>query len=143
VARRRLIDSLVSNLSVLSACVDSALGSDAETLLRHRTALKLYVFFLHWALAQAEAEAREGGAAAPPAAAAAKCDLSPTPTLIAAPSDLKANDDINASGTPQPLGSWHPFNCFALTLIATHCGADLNAHHDSSPQQGTWATTKG
>ena len=76
-ARRRLVDSLVSNLSVLSACVDSALGSDAETLLRHRTALKLYVFFLHWALSQAEAEARDSGTTAPPAPAAAKCDLSP------------------------------------------------------------------
>ncbi len=71
--RRRLLDSLVSNLSVLNACVDSALGGDADTLLRHRTALKLYVFFLHGALAQAEAEAREGGGAAAAAAPAAKC----------------------------------------------------------------------
>ncbi len=89
VARRRLIDSLVSNLSVLSACVDSALGSDAETLLRHRTALKLYVFFLHWPLAQAEAEARDGGVMVPPAAAAAKCGLSLPLTLIGNPIRLK------------------------------------------------------
>ena len=71
--RKRLIDSLVSNLSVLNACIDSAAGSDAETLLRHRTALKLYVFFLHWVMEQAEAEARDAGAAAPPPPAA-KCD---------------------------------------------------------------------
>ena len=82
VPRRRLIDSLVSNLSVLSACVDSALGSgDAETLLRHRTALKVYVFFLHWALAQAEVEARSGGATAASAPAAAKYGYLPEPDV--------------------------------------------------------------
>ena len=85
VPRRRLIDSLVSNLSVLNACVDSALGSDAETLLRHRTALKLYVFFLHWVLAQAEAEARESGGAAPTAPVAkcgSSCDPSSAPCSL-------------------------------------------------------------
>ena len=73
VPRKRLIDSLVSNLSVLNACVDSAANSDAETLLRHRTALKLYVFFLHWVLEQAETEARQAGAAAAQPPPAAKC----------------------------------------------------------------------
>lgn len=72
VPRKRLLDALASNLSVLNASIGAAAagGGDADPAVTQaqRSALKAYVFFLHWATQQCEAEARE---AAPAAAAAA------------------------------------------------------------------------
>jgi len=72
VPRKRLLDALTSNLSVLNASIGAALagGNDVDPMAtqQQRSGLKAYVFFLHWATEQCEAEARE---AAPAAAAAA------------------------------------------------------------------------
>ena len=77
ISRRRLVDGLASNLSVLVLSV-GALVSVADVddpseheaaAASHRSALKAYVFFLGWLVQLAEAEDRVAAAAAPGAPA--------------------------------------------------------------------------
>ena len=68
VSRKRLIDSLCSNLSVLGVSVNSLAGLDDEeertvSAASHSSALKAYTFLLWWICAQAEQEARDSPAA--------------------------------------------------------------------------------
>jgi hypothetical protein len=67
-AKLQLVDSLCSNLSVLatSAAAAAAAGGDADAavLKAHRTALKVYFFFLHWVASTAEADAASASASA-------------------------------------------------------------------------------
>ena len=70
-SRRRLIDSLCSNLSVLGVSVNSLVSVDGdeerdEAVTSHCSALKAYTFLLWWIHSQAEQEA----AHAAPASAA-------------------------------------------------------------------------
>lgn len=64
ISRKRLVDSLCSNLSVLCVSVSSLLVAEDEderdeTALSHCSALKAYTFLLWWSYAQAEQEYRE------------------------------------------------------------------------------------
>jgi condensin complex subunit 1 len=67
-AKLQLVDALCSNLSVLatSAAAAAAAGGDANAtaLKAHRTALKVYFFFLHWVASTAEADAASASASA-------------------------------------------------------------------------------
>lgn len=64
IIKRRLIDSLCSNQSVLHASTGALLSapddeaSKATAAAQHRSALKTYVFLLHWIMVQAEAQAK-------------------------------------------------------------------------------------
>lgn len=73
ISRKRLIDSLCSNLSVLGVSVNSlaALEDEEERAVSatsHSSALKAYTFLLWWICSQAEQEAREALASGAPAA---------------------------------------------------------------------------
>ena len=72
-SKRRLIDSLCSNLSVLGVSVNSLVSVDDEeerdeAVTSHCSALKAYTFLLWWIHTQAEQEAAD----AAPANAAAR-----------------------------------------------------------------------
>ena len=63
IARRRLIDSLCSNISVLCASTNALTGLAQQPedrqqhdalVAAHRGALKAYIFFLHWLVLQLE-----------------------------------------------------------------------------------------
>lgn len=62
--RVRLIDSLCTNLVVLTASISSMvhgpIDRSATVTVQHRNALQQYVFFLHWLTAKADAEAADG-----------------------------------------------------------------------------------
>ena len=67
-AKLQLVDSLCSNLSVLATSASAAAAgggdADAAVLKAHRTALKVYFFFLHWVASTAEADAASASASA-------------------------------------------------------------------------------
>jgi hypothetical protein len=79
IARRRLVDGLCSNLSVLCLSVSALVAAEAAgddggereaAAAGHRNALHAYVFFLSWLYSAAEAEVRAAAAAAPGAVGA-------------------------------------------------------------------------
>lgn len=74
-AKTHLVDSLCSSLSLLNASASALLEApgDSETNRdtlseQHYSALKAYVFFLHWTASQAEQEQRTAAKSAPAAA---------------------------------------------------------------------------
>lgn len=78
-ARTHLVDSLCSGLSLLNASASALLeapddpDTDKDALSeQHHSALKAYVFFLHWIASQAEQEQKTSAAKAAPAAASGK-----------------------------------------------------------------------
>ena len=77
-AKTHLVDSLCSSLSLLNASAASLLESEDRSgpetdniAAQHDSALKAYVFFLHWIAVQAEHDSRDITAKAAPAASAA------------------------------------------------------------------------
>ena len=76
-AKTHLVDSLCSGLSLLNASASALLEAQDEpdtdrdsVAEQHHSALKAYVFFLHWIATQAEQQQKQSAAKSAPAAGA-------------------------------------------------------------------------